>query len=139
MWWLSNSKEKGWRKIRFKTEFESWSLSEYLVGKNSVGFEISNWKESAILKRVILWAKWYRKLESQKLSLILKSLVMIRTLLILTSVSLRYFKANWDKSEYTLIKKKIDLWLKKEIHDKSLWLRMSFCKEKQRDEIWILI
>ena len=87
---------------------KSWLLSEYLVGKNSASLEISNWKESAILKRVILWAKWYRKLESQKLSLILKSLVM-RILLILTSVSLRYFKANWDKSEYTLIRKNTNL------------------------------
>ena len=35
----------------------------------------------------------------------LKSPVIIRMLLILTSVSLRYFKADWDESEYTLIKK----------------------------------
>ena len=60
-------------------------------------------------------------------------------LLILTSVSLRYFKADWDKSKYTLIKKRINPWLKKEIQDKSLWLRMSFHKEKQRDEIQMLI
>ena len=63
----------------------------------------------------------------------------MRTLLILTSVFLRYFKADWDKSEYTSIKKKIDLWLKKEIQDKSLWLKMLFYKEKQRDEIWMLM
>ena len=37
-------------------------------------------------------------------NLILKSLVMIRTLLMLTSVFLRYFKAACDESEYTLIK-----------------------------------
>ena len=86
-----------------------------------------------------LWVEWYGKFGSQKLSLILKFPVIMRTLLILTSVFLRYFKADWDKSEYTLIKKKIDLWLKKEIQDKSLWLIMSFHKEKQRDEIWILI
>ena len=64
---------------------------------------------------------------------------MIRILLILTSVSLRYFKADWEESEYMLIKKKIDLWLKKEIQNIFLWLRMSFCKEEQRDEIWMLI
>jgi len=29
--------------------------------------------------------------------------------------------------------------LKKEIQDKSLWLRMSFCKEKQREEIQMLM
>ena len=42
---------------------------------------------------------------------------MIRILFMLTSVSLRYFKADWDESKYILIKKKIELWLKKEIHD----------------------
>ena len=125
-----NSEEKGQRKTRSKTELESWSLLEYLVVKNSAGLEISNWKESAILKRVSLWAEWYGKLGVQKLSLMLKSPVMIRTLLMLTSVFLRYFKADWDKSEYILIKKKIDPWLKKEIHNKSLWLRMLFYKEK---------
>ena len=69
----------------------------------------------------------------------LKSPVIMRILLILTLVSLRYFKANWDESEYTLIKKYIDIWLKKEIQDKFLWLRMLFYKEKQRDEIQMLI
>ena len=52
--------------------------------------------------RVSLWMKWCVKLGSQLLSLILKSLVMIRTLM-LTSVSLRYFKAACDESEYILI------------------------------------
>ena len=52
MWWLLNSVENSQRKTRSRTELESWLLSEYLVGKNSVGLEISNWKESAILKRV---------------------------------------------------------------------------------------
>jgi len=118
------------RKTRFKTELESQSLSEYLVRKNSVGWDNSSWKESAILKRVSLWIKWYRKFKSYKLSLILKSPIIMRTLLILTSVSLRYFKANWDKSEYILIKKKIEPWLKKDIYKTSLWLRMLFCKEK---------
>jgi len=105
IWWLSCSNEEGHRKIRSKTEFESWTLLEYLVGKNSVGLEISSWKELAISKRVFLWEEWYRKFGFQKLSLILKSLVMMRILLILTLVFLRYFKADWDESEYTLIKK----------------------------------
>ena len=80
-------------------------MSEYLVEKNSVGLESSKQKESMILKKVSLWEKWYGKFGFQKLSLILKSFVMMRTLLILTSVFLRYFKAVWDESEYTLIKK----------------------------------
>ena len=110
------------QKRNSRTELESWSLLEYLVGKSSVGLESSNWKESAILKRISLWVEWYGKSGSQKLFLMLKSPVMIRTLLILTSVFSRYFKANWDESEYTLIliKKKIDLWLKKEIQEKSM-------------------
>ena len=75
--------------MRFKIELESWSLLEYLVGKNLVGLESSNWKESAILKRMSLWVEWYGKSRSQKLFLMLKFSVMIKTLLILTSVSLR--------------------------------------------------
>ena len=104
IWWLFCSVELGQRKTRFKTEFESWLLSEYLVGKNSVGLEIFNWKESAILKRVSLWREWYWKLGSQRQSLMLKLPIIMRTLLRSTSVSLRYFKADWDKSEYTLNK-----------------------------------
>ena len=38
-----------------------------------------------------------------------------------------------------LIRKRIDFWLKKEIHETPLWLKMSFHKEKQRQEIHILI
>ena len=60
-------------------------------------------------------------------------------LFMLTSVSLRYFKANWYKSEYILIKNKIKPWLKKEIYNMSLWLKISFQRLKQRDKIWILI
>jgi len=67
---------------------------EYLVGKNSAGLEISSWKELAISKRVSLYEKWYRKFGFQKLFLMLKSPVMIRILFILTSIFLRYFKAN---------------------------------------------
>jgi len=67
--------------------------------------------------------EWYEKLESQKLSLMLKFSVIIKILLILASLFLRYFKAVCDKSEYT------DLQLKNEIQEISLWLKMSFHKE----------
>ena len=48
------SVELSQRKTRFKTKFESWTLLEYLVGKDSVGLEISKQKESAILNKVSL-------------------------------------------------------------------------------------
>ena len=112
-------------------------MSEYLVGKNSVDLESSNWNESAMSNKESLCEEWWGKYGSQKLSLILKSPIIMRTLLTLTSVSIRYFKANWDKSEYTLIKKKFEPWLKKKIHNKSLWLRILFYKEKWREEIWM--
>jgi len=64
---------------------------------------------------------------------------MMRILLRLTSVSLKYFKVNWNKLEYTLIKYKIELQLKKEIQEMSLWLKMSFQREKHREEIQILM
>jgi len=118
---------------------EPWLLSEYLVGKNSVDLERTNWNESAMSNRKSLYEEWWGKYGSQKLSLILKSSIMMRTLLILTSVFLRYFKADWNESKYTLIKKKIKSWLKKEIHNKSPWLRMSFHREKWREEIQMLM
>ena len=80
MWWLSCFGELECRNTRSKTEFKSWILLGYLVEKNSIGLEISNQKESAISKRVSLWEEWYRKFGFQKQSLILKSLVMMRTL-----------------------------------------------------------
>jgi len=85
------------------TEFELCWLSEYLVGTQLVGLDSSKLKESEISIRVSLWMRWCGKLGSQLLSLILKSPVMIRTLLMLTSVSLRYFKAACNELEYTLI------------------------------------
>ena len=87
-------------------------MLEYLVGKNSVGLEISNWKESAILKSVFLWVEWYGKFGFQKLFLMLKFSVMMRMLLILTSVFLRYFESQlrqvWiyiNQITWTLIEK----------------------------------
>ena len=97
--WLSYSSDSGLRNIRSITELKSYWLSEYLVGKYLVGLDNSKWRESTNLKRISLCNEWCGKSGSQILSLILKSVVMIRTLPILTSVSLRYFKANWDESE----------------------------------------
>ena len=99
MWWLLNSDKNGWRNTRSKMEFESQSLSENLVGRFSVGLEISSENESTISKRVSLWLEWKWKLKSHRLSLILKLSIMMITLLILISVSLKYFKANWDELE----------------------------------------
>ena len=45
---------------------------------------------------------------------------MIRTLLMLTSVFLRYFKAVCDESEYILIKKYTKLQLEKKTQEMSL-------------------
>ena len=76
----------------FRTELESWSLSEYLVGKFSVGLESSRWKESTILNKISLKEEWNRKLGSQRQSLILKLPIIRRILFKSTSVSLRYIK-----------------------------------------------
>jgi len=80
----------------------TWSdktLSENLVRRFSVGLEISSKNESAISKRVLLWLEWKGKFKSHRLSLMLKSPIIMITLWILISISLRYFKTNWDESE----------------------------------------
>ena len=64
---------------------------------------------------------------------------MIRILLMLALVSLRYFEANWEESEYILIIKKMLFWLKKDIIEISLWLKMSLWREKQREESLMFI
>ena len=74
-------------------------MSENLVGKYSVGLDKAMKNESAILKSMSLWTEWNGKFESQRLSLMLKSPVMMIVLQILVSVSLIYFKTDWDKSE----------------------------------------
>jgi len=74
-------------------------LSENLVGKYSIGLDKAMENESAILKSMSLWTEWNGKFESQRLSLMLKSPVMMIVLQILVSVSLIYFKTDWDKSE----------------------------------------
>ena len=75
------------------------TMLEYLVGQELVGDERAKLNESAIIKKLSLMDEWWGKEGSHKLSLILKSSVMTRTLSMLTSISLRYFKAKWDESE----------------------------------------
>ena len=74
-------------------------MSENLVEKFSEGLEIAKEDESAISKRVSLWTEWNGKFVSYKLSLMLKSPVIIMILWMLVSVSLRYFKADWEESK----------------------------------------
>ena len=68
-------------------------MSEYLVRQELVGVDKARLKESAIIIKSSLIEEWNEKDESHKLSLILKSPVISRTLSMLTSVFLKYFKA----------------------------------------------
>ena len=81
------------------TESDSPAVSENLVGPGLVGDDKARSNESAIISKLSLIEEWNRKDGSHKLSLMLKSLIIRRTWLILTSVSLRYFKAEWEESE----------------------------------------
>jgi len=87
------------RNIRLMVELASPTVSEYLVRQGLVGDERAKLNELAIIKRLSLMDEWWGKEGFYKLSLILKSPVMTRTLSMLTSISLRYFKAEWDESE----------------------------------------
>ena len=80
MQWLLNSDENGQRNTRSKMKFESWSLSENLVGRFLVGLEISSKNESVISKRVLLWLEWKGKFKSHELFLMLKLPIMMMTL-----------------------------------------------------------
>ena len=99
MEWLSNSSELYLRNIRSMTKFELWSLSEYLVETELVGYDRPNKRESIISKSKSLWIELCRYKGSQKLSLMLKSPIIIRILGISTLVFLKYFKADCKKSE----------------------------------------
>ena len=99
MEWVLISVDPLHKNIQSITEFDLVSESEYLVGTQLVGNDSSRLKESTIIIRSSLKDEWWGKNESQILSLILKSPVMIKRFEILISVSLRYFKAVWDKSE----------------------------------------
>ena len=85
--------------MRSITEFDSSGVSEYLVRQGLVGLEKARLKESARVIKSSLIEEWKGKVESHKISLILKSPVIRTTLLIFTLVSLRYFKTEWDESE----------------------------------------
>jgi len=85
--------------MRSMTKFDSPTISEYLVGTGLAGTDNTKLKESAIMIRSSLMDEWWGKAGSHKLSLILKLPVIIRRLLMFTSVFLRYFKAEWEESE----------------------------------------
>ena len=85
--------------MRLITEFASPAISEYLVGQGLVGVDRVRLSESAIIIKLSLIGEWNGKDESHKLSLILKSPIIMRTLSMLTSVFLKYFKAEWEESE----------------------------------------
>jgi len=85
--------------MRSMMEFDSPVMSEYLVGHRLVGLERVRLKESAIINKLSLIKEWKGKEGSHNLSLILKSLVIRMMLSMLTSVSLRYFKAECNESE----------------------------------------
>ena len=94
-----SSKKLDLKNIKLMIEFKSLLLSKYLVGTGLVKCENERSKVSAIAKSKLLYIKWNRYSGFQSLSLILKSLVIIKTFQMLASVSFRYFKANWLESE----------------------------------------
>ena len=85
--------------MRWITEFELFWLSEYLVRTGLMSLNKQKFIEFVMLVRRSLQVEWYRKLGSQILFLILKSPVIINMLLILASVTFRYFKAVCNESE----------------------------------------
>ena len=97
--WLLSSFDPLQRNIRSITELASPLVLEYLVGIGLVGINKSKLNGLAIIIRLSLVDKWWGKDRSYKLSLILKSPVIIRRLLMLTSISLRCFKAKWEESK----------------------------------------
>jgi len=85
--------------MRLMTEFASLAVLEYLVRQGLIRVDRKRLNKSAIIIRLSLIEEWKGKYGSHKLSLILKSPVIRRTLSMLTLVSLRYFKAEWEESE----------------------------------------
>ena len=85
--------------MRSMIEFDSPVVSEYLVEHGLVGLERVRSKESTIINKSSLIEEWKGKEGSHNLSLISKSPVIRIMLSMLTSVSLRYFKAECDESE----------------------------------------
>ena len=80
MKWLLRVGELYWMNIRSMVEFESLILSAYLVGIWLVGTNNDKSKESAKIIKLSLMDEWWGKEESHKLSLMLKSPVIIRRL-----------------------------------------------------------
>jgi len=74
-------------------------MSEYLVGMQWVEIDRSKLKESAMIIKLSLIAEWWGKNGSQILSLILKLPVIINRFGMFTSVSLKYFKTEWEESK----------------------------------------
>jgi len=85
--------------MRSMTEFASPAVLEYLVRQGLVRVKRERLNELAIIIRSSLIEEWNGKDRSHKLSLILKLPIIRRTLSMLTSVFLRYFKAECEKSE----------------------------------------
>ena len=79
--------------MRLITELASPAMLENLVGEGLVGIDNVKLNKSAMIIRSSLIEEWWGKEGSHKLSLMLKSPVITRTLSMLTSISLRYFKA----------------------------------------------
>jgi len=112
------------------TKFESLPLLESLVGTWLIGHDRFKLKESATIMRLSLIEEWWEKDGSYKLSQMLKLLVITRKSQMFTSVSLRYFKVEWEKSEYTFINQKMLLLLKNETKRIFLWSMVVFQREK---------
>ena len=109
--WSKVSHHSGWivwllslfnplcRNIKSITESNLPVVSEYLVETGLVESERSKLNKFAMIKRSLLIDEWWGKEGSYDWSLILKSPVIMSKLLIFTSVSLRYFKAEWEELE----------------------------------------
>ena len=97
--WWSSSGDLWQRNMRSMTELDSPAMSEYLVEQGLVGFDRARSKESAIIIKSSLTEEWKGNNGSHKMFLMLKPPVIRMMLSMLTSVSLRYFKAVCDESE----------------------------------------
>ena len=87
------------KNIRSNTEFDIPVVSKYLVGIGLIGIDSSKLDKSARINKLLLIEEWWGKEGFYRLSLMLKLSVIIIKLSIFTSVSLRYFKAEWKVSE----------------------------------------
>ena len=80
--------------MRLIIELELLGLSTYLVETRLIDNNLSRLNKSAISYKWLVCIKWWGNKESQSLSLMLKSLVIIMTLFRSALVFLRYFKAD---------------------------------------------